>query len=295
MSKQGVLVINKPQGMTSFDVLRRLKKVLHTKEIGHAGTLDPIATGVMVVLVGSGVKLSSYLLENDKTYVAGIFLGATSDTFDSTGKVTYLPKKELTLEDVKSACEMCVGTHDLTPPAFSAIHVNGVRAYDLARRGEEVVMAKRPMTLMDYEIIQFKSVDLGYQLTIKLHVSKGTYIRSIAYELGKIMDCGGLMNSLMRTASGPFTLEDSYELDEVTDETELISNCEALMRRGMTIIPISEELYKKVNNGQYLSCEELKACRDRVALSYHDDLVGIYDYDSEKNIWKVRRIWKLSI
>lgn len=202
--KEGILLVDKPQGKTSFSLIRSLRRLTGIQKIGHAGTLDPFATGVMVILIGKKyTRLSDKLLSADKEYVAKISFGVTTDTYDCDGKVVASSKKVPTEQEVLKAIEHFQGEIDQVPPMFSAKKVKGKKLYDLARKGETIERASCKVTL--------ETTLLNYEyphLSLKITCSKGTYIRSIAHEMGNMLSCGGYLLELKRTRSGPFTLKE---------------------------------------------------------------------------------------
>ncbi|NGX61190.1 MAG: tRNA pseudouridine synthase B [Chlamydiae bacterium] len=200
---EGILLIDKPQGSTSFSLVRKLRKLTQIKKIGHAGTLDPFATGVMVMLVGKNyTKLSDKLLLQDKEYLASVSFGVTTDTYDCDGKVVARSKKVPTLEEIISAVGKFQGEIEQIPPMFSAKKVGGKKLYELARKGEEIerkpALVRVETTLLSYEYPS---------LSLRICCSKGTYIRSLAHEIGDLLSCGAHLSALRRTRSGQFPLE----------------------------------------------------------------------------------------
>lgn len=203
MPREGLFLIDKPKGKTSFSLVSLLRKLLNVKTVGHAGTLDPMATGVMVLLVGKKYTTQSQSLTgHDKAYEAEVTLGITTDTYDAEGETTKTSPLVPTLEELKEALLKFQGTIEQTPPMFSAKKINGKKLYDLARAGQEVARAPCSITLT--------TTLLEYQypkIRLKVECSKGTYVRSIAHDLGELLNCGAHLSGLIRTKSGPFLLE----------------------------------------------------------------------------------------
>ena len=217
----GILLVNKPAGKTSFHLVAVLRKILGVKKIGHAGTLDPFATGVMVMLIGREyTKLSDKLLTSDKEYVAEVRLGQATDTYDCDGEIQKESNLIPTLAEIEKAIAYFQGEIEQIPPMFSAKKINGQKLYDLARKGETVERKPCKVTL--------KTEILGYNyphLAIRVNCSKGTYIRSIAYDLGEMLGCFGHLSQLQRSASGPFLLEncmDGHLLVPSTIDKEIV-------------------------------------------------------------------------
>lgn len=235
----GIICINKPSGMTSHDVVNRLRRLYNTKKVGHTGTLDPMATGLLIVLVGNAVKASEYLMSGNKSYVAGLKLGMTSDTEDISGNITLcadtLPKKE----EVMAACEKFVGNIMQVPPMYSAIKIGGKKLVDLARSGETVEREPREVTVysLDCECVNEENGD--YLLCVEC--SKGTYIRTLCADIGASLSCGGLMSSLERRHNCGFSLSDAHTLEEI----EALD----LEERGKLLIPVDKAFsdYKKLS------------------------------------------------
>ena len=204
----GVLLVHKPYGVTSFDVVARIRRLYGTKQVGHTGTLDPIATGLLPVLVGRAVKASEYLTEKDKEYIAGLRLGLTTDSEDVTGNILTqsesIPDRETVLRTAKGF----VGEIMQIPPMYSALKVGGEKLVDLARKGIVIEREARPITVHELDI-----EGDGADYTMRVFCSKGTYIRTLCADIGKSLGCGGIMSSLIRTKTGAFSLENAYTLE----------------------------------------------------------------------------------
>ncbi len=228
----GVINVYKEAGMTSFDVVARLRKILNTRKIGHTGTLDPDAVGVLPVCVGNATKLCDMLTDETKEYVAVLRLGISTDTQDTSGKVLTRDSsvlKSLSDKEIKDAIMSFVGSIEQVPPMYSALKVNGKKLYELAREGIEVERKARKITIEEIEILDIPDNELeslhnislgenGLYKVLKLRVvcSKGTYIRTLCHDIGKKLGCGGCMQHLERTRVGRFALEDAYTLDEIS-------------------------------------------------------------------------------
>ena len=211
----GLLNLNKPAGMTSRAVVDRVVRLMRRVKVGHAGTLDPLASGVLVVCVGTATRLIEYVQRMPKTYRTRVGLGATSDTHDADGTVVAVAGAVAPdIEAVRAAVAAQVGTILQKPPEYSALKVGGQRAYDLARAGRPVDLAPRPVTIHRIEIVSYA----WPRLELEVHCEGGTYIRSIARDLGEALGCGGLVEVLTRVAIGAFTLADALELETITAE-----------------------------------------------------------------------------
>ncbi|MBK9991844.1 MAG: tRNA pseudouridine(55) synthase TruB [Verrucomicrobia bacterium] len=208
----GVLLVDKPTDHTSHDVIARLRGKLKMKRIGHAGTLDPMATGVLVVLVGKATRASQYLMSLDKEYSGTIKLGAVTNTQDAEGEVLETrPVPPLTEAEVRTMAQSFVGDQYQTPPMFSAIKIDGVPLYKLARKGEEIEREPRFVRVSSFEITRFASPEIDFVL----RCSKGTYVRTIAHDLGAKLGCGGHLTALRRTATGKFVVAQCLTLDQI--------------------------------------------------------------------------------
>ena len=216
----GVLVVDKPKGITSFDVVREVRRALGEKKVGHTGTLDPMATGVLPVCVGDATKISQFILESTKAYDATVKLGAVTDTLDAEGKVLETrPVPAITRELLEGALSKFRGTFAQVPPMYSAIKVGGKRLYELARAGEEIERKPREVTVYDLQLRDF-SAD---EVKLSVRSSKGFFVRSLAVDLGEALGCGAHLCALRRTQSGPFTLAQAIPLAEVTKSSTLVS------------------------------------------------------------------------
>jgi tRNA pseudouridine55 synthase len=211
----GVLVVDKPAGWTSFDVVAKTRRLAGIRQIGHSGTLDPMATGVLVLCLGQATRLLEYLVGQPKTYQATITLGTATDTYDATGAITSQhPVPELTLEDFERSLGAFRGEIMQTPPAYSAIKRDGEAHYKRARRGEAVALEPRPVTI--YELLVLGVA--GHELEIRVTCSAGTYIRSIGHDLGEALGCGAHLSSLRRLAVGSFTIGQAVTLQALADD-----------------------------------------------------------------------------
>ena len=212
--RPGVLVVDKGRGVTSFDVVAIVRRHLGVRRIGHAGTLDPDATGVLPILVGEATKLTPYLVDQDKEYLATVRFGLTTDTHDVGGRVlSQTPVQDLTAARLEDACRAFVGHVKQVPPMYSAVHHQGRRLYELARAGIEVERAPREITIRS---IAVEKVD-GPRATLRVVCGKGTYVRVLAADLGAALGCGGAVESLVRCRVGPFELRDAVSWPELMD------------------------------------------------------------------------------
>ncbi len=209
----GILCVNKPEGFTSFDVVAKLRGILRIKRLGHGGTLDPMATGVLPVFVGSATKACDIMPDNTKSYRAGFRLGVVTDTQDVTGEVLSESDCAVSAEEILCILPDFTGRIMQLPPMYSAVQVNGQRLYDLARKGVEVERTPREIEVSSLELVSYDEEQRTGVMDIVC--GKGTYIRTIINDIGEKLGCGGIMTSLVRTSSGGFTLDDCYTLDEI--------------------------------------------------------------------------------
>ena len=209
----GIINIFKPSGLTSHDVVYKARKALHIKKIGHTGTLDPIAEGVLPICIGNATKISQFIVEKEKEYIAELSLGKKTDTFDNTGQVLAEKNIIITKEEFCNILNLFKGDIEQIPPIYSALKVNGKRLYEYARENKPVEIKARKVTITNLELLEF-----NYPIAkIKVGCTKGTYIRSICNDIGEKLGTYGHMISLIRTKSGPFTSEDALALDDLTN------------------------------------------------------------------------------
>ena len=214
----GILVINKPKDWTSFDVVAKIRGKLNVKKIGHTGTVDPQATGVLVLCLGKATKLAQKMLTYDKEYVCDVTLGATSTTDDSEGDITPAPDAiEVPITDVENVLKEFTGIFKQTPPAFSAKKIKGRRAYQLARKGKEVKLEPVKVTVHNIELLDYK----WPIIKLKIHCGKGFYVRSLARDIGEKLGVGGYLSDLKRTRVGHFSIERAIPIEQ-TDEKHLL-------------------------------------------------------------------------
>lgn len=290
----GIIVINKEAGFTSFDVVAKLRGILKQKKIGHTGTLDPDAVGVLPVCLGSATKLCDMLTDKKKEYIAEFVLGKTTDTQDISGKVLTESKVTCNEEQVRRAIAGFVGNIQQIPPMYSAIKVNGKRLYELARAGKEVERKPREITLYEIEVL---SLQLPY-VKMRVLCSKGTYIRTLCHDIGQKLDCGAVMMKLERTKSGEFTKEMALSLsqaEELSQNGKLEDYIIPVDRvfEDTDIFDVPDRLLKKVLNGNAFFLRELPGqirneCREGENFRLYANIEGkrkflaLYEYQSDK-------------
>ncbi|MGC9467364.1 MAG: tRNA pseudouridine(55) synthase TruB [Anaerolineae bacterium] len=207
----GVLIVDKPAGMTSHDVVNRVRRLARLRRVGHAGTLDPMATGVLTLLLGPATRLSRFAMAGRKRYQGVVRLGQTTTTYDAEGEILQTEHVDIDFEAIQAAVRKFEGPILQTPPMYSAIKVDGQKLYELARKGREIEREPREVTIHHIEILKWAPPDL----TLDVVCSSGTYIRSLAHDLGQELGCGAHLHALRRLASGPFTLKEAHSLEEL--------------------------------------------------------------------------------
>lgn len=262
----GVLNIDKPSGMTSHDVVAKVRKALRIKKVGHAGTLDPMATGVLLVLVGHATRIADLLMQGEKEYRATCALGATTTTEDSSGDITSTTDaSQVSKEALLSILPKFRGEIQQIPPMVSAVHHEGQRLYELARKGQEVHREPRQVTIYSLDLLDFRPGESALA-NLNIVCSRGTYIRTICADIGRELGVGGHMSALARTRVGSFTLENAVSLDEVlTGEASFVSMDEALP--DLPAVVLDESSANAVLNGSRVPLLE-PICAELVKL--HD-------------------------
>ena len=289
----GLIIINKEKNMTSHDVVSRARRILKTKRIGHTGTLDPNATGVLVLCVDEGTKLVPYLEQDSKTYIAEVILGIETDTYDITGNVLKEENVDYAIEKIEEALNSFVGTYDQYPPIYSSIKVNGKKLYQYARNNEEVEITPRPVTInfinWDKKIYNVN----GYTaFTIEVDVSKGTYIRSLCHDIGEKLNSCACMGELTRTRSGKFNIKEAITLSALENgEFKVIEMLDAL---NYPVINLEDaDLLKKVSNGMKIKSFVIENILNKkpelVTFVVDNKLKAIYELENE--VYKVSRVW----
>ena len=253
----GIIIIDKPPEWTSNDVVSRLRRVFNTRRIGHGGTLDPMATGVLPVFVGRATRGVEFFEHAEKIYEATVRFGLTTDTEDITGKVLTETQVHLTREELETVLPRFRGDILQVPPMYSAIKVNGQKLYDLARKGREVERQPRPITIHELQLLEFS----GNEARLRVRCSKGTYIRTLCKDIGEALGCGGCMAALRRVEAGEYTLEGSVPLRQLLDISERGEDVEHLLRPVDTMfashraLKLNEKQTRLVKNGNAFSAD----------------------------------------
>ncbi len=281
--KGGVCVVDKPIGPTSFDVVARARRAFGTRSIGHAGTLDPLAQGVLVVLIDDYTKLQRVLMDHDKFYRGSIALGTSTTTDDRGGEVVDVKDASaLTIVQVTDALATFLGAQLQTPPAYSAVHIDGERAYQKARRGEAVTIAARGVT---FHALALRSYDAATcTAVVDVHCSKGTYIRSLARDLGAALGVPAHLSALVRTASGGFTLAQAMPAQDLSDPARAASHVltGAHAYGGIATIAIDAGVRDALKKGQRPAWE--LAFSGLAIATYENDAVALVHHDGERII-----------
>lgn len=275
---QGLLLINKSENKTSYGAVGYVKRITGERRVGHTGTLDPMATGVLPVFLGRATALSSYLLEANKEYIAKIRLGTVTDTCDITGKILQNNIVSVTNEDVIDVLKKFVGKQKQIPPMYSAVKKDGIRMYTLAREGKTVDIPPRDIEI--FSIIQTSPLDSNNEFVIKTNVSKGTYIRSLCRDIGNMLGCGATLTALCRTYASGFGIENCIDLEKLNSENvkEYILSEEKAVEYLPEIFVTEKQAVRFCNGGQ-LAFDRLKNCdfkdRELYRIKFEDTFVGI--------------------
>ena len=264
-----LLVVNKPQGLTSRDVVNKLNHIFSTKKIGHTGTLDPNATGVLVCLIGKYTKLVESITSYDKEYIAEIKLGIKTDTDDITGNIIYEENSNVTLDEIKRVLSTFPASYNQQVPIYSAVKINGKKLYEYARENIDITLPKRKVNIYSLELLSFKD----NIITFKTKVSKGTYIRSLIQDICTNLNTIGTMNNLIRTKQGNFDIKDSYTLEEIEKGNYKLLNIKEFL--SYPIIELDDNLIKKVINGSTIP--NVYSIIDKVIFTYKSKDIAIYE------------------
>ncbi|MBQ6888980.1 MAG: tRNA pseudouridine(55) synthase TruB [Lachnospiraceae bacterium] len=292
----GIINVYKEAGFTSHDVVAKLRGILKQKKIGHTGTLDPDATGVLPVCLGNGTRLCDMLADKSKEYVAVMRLGVVTDTQDMSGQILQEKEVVCTEEEVQAAILSFVGEYSQIPPMYSALKVNGKKLYELAREGKEIERQPRQVFISEIEIL---SMELPL-VKFRVGCSKGTYIRTLCQDIGEKLGCGATMESLQRTRVGGFVLENALTLTEIEELTKAGTILEKIMPADFvfSVLPkvlVKKEFRKRIDNGNYLLKKQMNVTEGVLTEEqgvqcriYNDEGVfcGIYEYRAEDRQWK---------
>ena len=276
---EGIIVVNKPKGITSFDVIRKLKKILKTKKIGHTGTLDPLATGVMLICIGKATKLASDLEAKDKVYIANFDIGYATDTYDIEGKKIAENTIEILKENLEQSIKKFIGNIKQVPPMYSAIKIDGNKLYHLARKGIEVERPKRDVTIEYINLLDFKN----NKAKIETKVSKGCYIRSLIYDIGQDLGTYATMTALQRKQVGEYSLENSYNLEQIeemtlNDDFKFLKTIEEIFSYDKYSLQTEKELTLYKNGNTVKIKENLENKKYRIY--FQDEFIGLANVEN---------------
>lgn len=289
----GMINVYKEAGFTSHDVVAKLRGILKQKKIGHTGTLDPDAVGVLPVCLGNGTRLCDMLADKNKEYVAVMHLGVVTDTQDMSGSVLRRDDVLCKEEELRQAILSFEGEYAQVPPMYSALKVNGKKLYELARQGKEIERAPRPVTIQEIEIL---SVTMPL-VKIRVACSKGTYIRTLCHDIGEKLGCGAAMETLVRTKVGQFTLEEAVTLSEI----EMMTHEGCIMQKIIPVdfvfrtlpkMNVKKEFRKRIDNGNFLFLNQIetgegkfkKTDKEQCRIYNDEDIFcGVYEYQKEEN------------
>ena len=277
----GILVINKPKGYTSRDIVNIAVKALGTKKIGHTGTLDPMAEGVLVLCVGQALKMCELLTEHSKTYLAGITLGIETDTLDITGNVIREEKVDVSKSLILKVLNSFKGKYLQEVPSYSAVKINGKKLYEYARNNEEIELPKREVEIKNIELLEYN--EDNSEIKFKVLVSKGTYIRSLIRDIGIKLNVPITMSELRRTKQGKFNIEDCFKIDEIENNNYKFLNIKDVLDYPIHVID-DETLLKQIKNGALI---KNKYNNEFVMFSYNDEIIAIYKiYEKDSSLMK---------
>ena len=290
----GILNVDKPQGWTSHDVVAKVRHLSGQKRVGHAGTLDPLATGVLLICLGQATRVSEYLMRGRKVYRAAVHLGLSTETYDAGGRVTVTaPEVNVTVSQLEEALSIFVGRIEQTPPMYSALKHQGTPLYKLARQGKTIERKPRPVEIYEIRLLDWASP----VLTIEVTCSPGTYLRSLAHDLGQRIGCGAHLASLTRLASGHFTLDEAIGLDALNEAfaigrwAELIHPLdEALL--DFEAITFGGQTERQIRSGQQVEgpkpSSSSSLCR---AYSTEGKLIALLQYDAQTGLWQPKKVF----
>lgn len=271
----GVILINKPKGITSRDVVNEVCKILKTKKVGHTGTLDPIASGVLVVCVGKATKLVDIITSANKEYVSTVKLGLLTDTLDLDGEVLKKEKVTIRKEELINVLNSFLGKYEQEVPIYSAVKVNGKKLYEYAREGKKVNLPKRMVEIKKIELINLTNEEYKF----KVLVSKGTYIRSLIYDINRKLNVIGVMSDLVRTKQGIFNIDDAYTLEDIKTGNYKMYTITDVLKNDNCVV-INDKLFNSIKNGCIIDNIYGK---EVVTFIYDNEVVSIYKtYDKDK-------------
>lgn len=270
----GIIVVKKEKNMTSFDVVNCIRKIFNTKKVGHTGTLDPIATGVLVVVIGKYTKLVNILTSSDKEYIATLKLGIQTDTYDITGNIINKKEYDVDKDKIINTLNSFLGSSLQEVPIYSAVKINGKKLYEYARENIDIELPKREIDVKEIELLSFEKDTIKFRCI----VSKGTYIRSLINDIGIKLNTYATMSELTRTKQGEFNIEDSYTLDEINKGNYKLLTYKEIFK-DYELYELNDEEYFKVKNGQKM---KINFNNDVVIYTYKDNYIAMYEKDNNE-------------
>lgn len=284
-----IIVVNKEKGYTSRDVVNILCKKFKTKKIGHTGTLDPLATGVLVICIGKSLKIVDSIVSYDKEYIARVILGVDTDTLDIEGKILHEEKTNITKEELVNVLNSFLGTSIQEVPKYSAVKVNGKKLYEYARNNIEVQLPKKEITVYDIKLLtDIEIVNNRQEFTFKVKVSKGTYIRSLIRDIGKKLNTCATMSNLTRIKQGKFVIEDSYTLKDIENDNYKTLDIKDVLEIEQVIV--KDPLLNKIKNGAIV--DKFFTTDKALVLDENSNELGIYiTYDKDNTKAKPYKIF----
>lgn len=291
----GILNLDKPHGLTSHDVVNQVRRLTGVRRVGHAGTLDPLATGVLLVCLGQATRVAEYLMAGPKVYRAHVRLGVVTDTYDAAGQVVAEAPVEVTRAQVEEVLARFLGQIEQTPPMYSAVKQGGVPLYRLARRGVAVKRAPRLVEITRLELTVWEPPEL----TLEIACSSGTYVRALAHDLGQALGCGAHLTGLVRVASGSFRLEEATPLEAFAQAaaegrwTALLHPIEAALSR-FPPLRLDEEATQRLRLGQAIALADPPPPGEAFARAYAPDgaLTALVRYDPQANAWRPHKVFR---
>ena len=282
----GVIIVDKESNMTSRDVVNKIGKIYGMKKVGHTGTLDPLATGVLVICIGEATKIAELITSYDKKYIATFKFGVLTDTLDIEGNVIENEKKLISKDAIISILASMIGTYMQEVPIYSAVKVNGMKLYEYARNNIKVELPKHEVTIKSLKLLNIYDDDGHTNIEVECDVSKGTYIRSLGEDIAKKLNTHAIMTSLRRIKQGDFEIENSYKLEDIKSNTKLLTIKECLKK--YYIVEVSENLKNDILNGKILDNSYNK---NEVLFTYNNEAIALYKvYDKDEN--KIKP-WKM--
>jgi len=274
----GVLVVDKPSGFTSHDVVARVRRMFNQRDVGHLGTLDPMATGVLPLVMGNMTRLARFYLGSEKRYEGVVRFGFGTDTYDAEGEPSTAHREpDLTLDQLRILARKFHGVIEQMPPPFSAKKINGVPAYKLARKKKETALKPVQVEIKEFEVLEFD----GARASFRAHVASGTYLRSVAHDLGQLAGCGAHLDLLRRTSVGEFQLNEAHTLEEIERVAESGAGVQDIFVHPRAILPslpavtATDEIVSRIRHGQPVNLLELSKAREVKVFYRQRDLIAI--------------------